>query len=93
METSSTHITFIQDWIDSLKIAILESNIEKSYELTQNLPFSQDIIEQSKNDAELFECLMIAKELIGQTIAMLENNKEMTRQQLEKMRQAKKFLI
>ncbi|TLE00374.1 hypothetical protein LS73_005090 [Helicobacter muridarum] len=37
----------IQEWIDSLKIALLENNEDKAYELTQNLPF---FIERNDNN-------------------------------------------
>lgn len=93
MNISPTHRTLIQEWIDSLKIAILESNTDRSYELTQNLPFSSDFIKQSQDNPEMLEYLTIARELIGQTITMLKNDKEITRQHLEKIKQAKKFLI
>lgn len=43
MQSSKISIRYnsqkIQEWIDSLKIALLENNEDKAYELTQNLPF------------------------------------------------------
>lgn len=80
----------IEKWINCLKVAIIENNIQEAFSLTQNLPFNT--IEHIDNkDKELLEYLDIAKELINQTIEILESNKYDALQQMEKIRQAKKF--
>ncbi len=82
----------IQNWIDSLKIALLESNSQKAFELTQNLPFHSEYFLQNSNNQIFTEYLDIAKELIAQCITLLQNNQEETRIQLDKIRQMRKFL-
>lgn len=74
----------IEIWLDSMKVALIEENCDKAYELTQNLPFTQDT--QSN-----VEYLNMASELISQAITLLEKNKKDAKEQLEKIRQAKRF--
>ncbi|MCI5785965.1 hypothetical protein [Helicobacter trogontum] len=80
----------IEQWIKSFKIALIENNIQEAFTLTQNLPFNTAISMESA-DKEMIEYLDIAKELISQTIELLESSRHDTRQQMEKIRQAKKF--
>ena len=74
----------IEQWIKAFKIALIENNTQEAFMLTQNLPFDTSM-SMNNADKELLEYLDIAKELISQTI---EHD---TRQQMEKIRQAKKF--
>ncbi len=84
----------IAQWIDSLKIAIIENNTSKTLELIQILPFDESLIRENKiNDKEILEYLDIAKELISQVINKLEIQREETRQQLYKIKQTRKFLV
>lgn len=80
----------IEQWIKSFKIALIENNIQEAFTLTQNLPFNTAISMEGA-DKEMIEYLDIAKELISQTIELLESSRHDTRQQMEKIRQAKKF--
>lgn len=80
----------IEQWIKSFKIALIENNAQEAFVLTQNLPFSTNMPLENA-DKELLEYLDIAKELITQTIEILESNRHDVRQQIEKIRQAKKF--
>ncbi|RDU65294.1 hypothetical protein CQA53_06900 [Helicobacter didelphidarum] len=84
----------IESWLDSLKIALLESDSQKAFEITQNLPFNTDFIETIQhNDNDMLEYLNIAKELITQTIHLLHENKNSTRMQLDKIRQTRLFFM
>lgn len=80
----------IEQWIKAFKIALIENNTQEAFMLTQNLPFDTSM-SMNNADKELIEYLDIAKELISQTIDLLESSQHDTRQQMEKIRQAKKF--
>ncbi|PAF41966.1 hypothetical protein [Helicobacter sp. 11S03491-1] len=71
------------NWADSLKIALLEKNTQKAYELITHLP------EKSFKD---MEDLLVAQELISQTIEMLEGDQENLKKQMFQIKMAKKFL-
>ncbi|PAF42767.1 hypothetical protein [Helicobacter sp. 11S02596-1] len=71
------------DWIDRLKIAILEGDTQKAYELVTHLP---------KDSFKDMDSLLIAQELIAQTIEMLENDQEKVKKQMLQIKMAKKFL-
>lgn len=71
------------NWVDDLKIAIIEKNTQKAYELITNIPSYA-----FKN----LEDLLIAQELISQTIEMLESDKENIQKQMLQIKMAKKFL-
>lgn len=82
----------IEKWIQSFKIALLENNIQEAFLLTQNLPFdTKATIENA--DLELQEYLDIARELISQTITILQSQQDDTRKQIEKIRQTRKFFF
>lgn len=82
----------IEKWIQSFKIALLENNIQEAFLLTQNLPFDTNVSMVNAN-SELQEYLDIARELIGQTIEILQSRQDDTRKQIEKIRQTKKFFF
>ena len=82
----------IEKWIQSFKIALLENNIQEAFLLTQNLPFDTNVSMVNAN-SELQEYLDIARELIGQTIEILQSQQDDTRKQIEKIRQTKKFFF
>ncbi len=84
----------ITKWIDALKIAIIENNIDNAMELIDNLPFDKDSIFNGKYDGnvELLEYLNIAKELISQVLDILITQQEDARNQIYKIKQARKFL-
>ncbi|PAF47663.1 hypothetical protein BKH41_07170 [Helicobacter sp. 12S02232-10] len=71
------------NWADSLKIAILEGNTQKAYELVINLP-----TDSFKDMDEL----LTAQELIAQSIEMLEKDQEKVKKQMLQIKMAKKFL-
>ncbi|PAF47487.1 hypothetical protein BKH46_03355 [Helicobacter sp. 12S02634-8] len=71
------------NWADSLKIAILEGDTQKAYELIINVPTT------SLNE---LEDLLIAQELIAQGIEMLEKDQEKVKKQMLQLKLAKKFL-
>ncbi|RDU69409.1 hypothetical protein CQA66_08925 [Helicobacter aurati] len=99
MESTNDYIYYdskhTQAWLDSLKIALLEQNEEATYELIQHLPFEIRTTNEKNlaQDEALLEYLQTAKELIAQSITLLESKKEETLRQLEKIRNAKKFLL
>ncbi len=69
------------NWLDSLKIAIIQKDSDKAFELTQNLP-----------QFESLEDMLEAQELISQVITLLEEDKEETKKQMQQIKAAKKFL-
>ncbi|PAF51011.1 hypothetical protein [Helicobacter sp. 13S00477-4] len=71
------------NWVDNLKIAILEKNIQKAYELVLDLP---------TDSFKDIEEMLIAQELISQAIEMLENDQEILKKQMLQIKMAKKFL-
>ena len=84
----------IERWLDSLKIALLESNADEAYNLTQNLPFNMEYFENNTNiEPVMLEYLNMASELISQSIELLQNSKEEARIQLHRIRQVKNFFI
>ena len=84
----------IERWLDSLKIALLESNADEAYNLTQNLPFDMEYFENNTNiEPIMIEYLNMASELIAQSIELLQNSKEEARIQLHRIRQVKNFFI
>ncbi|PAF43654.1 hypothetical protein BKH40_06525 [Helicobacter sp. 11S02629-2] len=66
-----------------MKVALLEKDSKKAFELTQNLP-------NLKDDTAL-ENLNIVLNLIKEAINLLEDEKALTKANLDKMKQAKKF--
>lgn len=72
-------------WLDSLKIALINNDENKAFELTQNLP-------ELLNEASL-ESKLQAKELIAQTIDLLQLHKNHTRLSMEQIKAAKNFFI
>lgn len=76
-------------WIDSMKIALIEKDSQKAFNLTQNLPFSESSL--SDIDSNILERLDIAKELISQCIDLLNTDKSQVREQLDRILKAKKF--
>ncbi len=82
----------IEQWIQSLKIALIENNVQAAFLLTQDLPFDTHTFTDNV-DAEMKEYLDIAHELIGQTIAILQSQRDDVRKQIEKIRQTRKFFF
>ncbi|MWV62456.1 hypothetical protein DCO58_04125 [Helicobacter saguini] len=78
-------------WLDSMKIALLEKDSQRAFDLTQNLPFDSMEISQDLNNKELLEYLQMAKELISQAIELLQENKKQSKEQLDKIFKAKRF--
>ena len=73
----------VRAWLDSLKIALMNNDENKAFALTQNLP-------NLLNEASL-ESKLQAKELISQTIELLQLHKNHTRLSMEQIRAAKNF--
>lgn len=71
------------NWLDSLKVALLENNTQKAYELVIDIP---------KDAFKDMDELLIAQELISQTIEMLERDQESLKKQMLQIKMAKKFL-
>lgn len=70
------------NWVDSLKIALLEKNTQKAYNLVISLP----------KDLNGLEEMLVAQELISQAIEMLETEQEGLKKQMLQIKMAKKFL-
>lgn len=71
------------NWLDSLKIALLENNTQRAYELVIDIP---------KDTFKDMDELLMAQELISQTIEMLERDQESLKKQMLQIKMAKKFL-
>lgn len=86
--------TKIEAWIQALKIALIENNMDEAFRLTQELPFDSEALKAAPTiDSAMREYLDIARELIGQTIDILQTQRDDTRKQIEKIRQTRKFLL
>lgn len=70
------------NWADSLKVALLEKNTQKAYNLVVDLPKNFNGLEE----------MLIAQELISQAIEMLEAEQEGLKKQMLQIKMAKKFL-
>lgn len=70
-------------WLDSLKIALMNNDEIKAFELTQNLP---SLLAQASLESKLQ-----ARELISQTIDLLQSHKNHTRLSMEQIKAAKNF--
>lgn len=77
----------VEKWCDALKIAIIEKNETLAFELTQNIPDFQ-MLDANKR----IEYLMVARDLIEQSIEMLIQSKYETLEIMQRVKQAKKFL-
>lgn len=74
----------IQNWLDKLKIALIQENENAAFSLASELPEGLD----SQN----LELKLQARELILQAKQLLEKNKIQTRIHMEHIKAAKKFL-
>lgn len=82
----------IEIWLDSMKVALIEENCDKAYELTQNLPFEAHFFSENvKLDSKSLEHLNMVKELLSQAITLLESKQKEAKIQLDKIRHAKNF--
>ncbi|MCE3047583.1 hypothetical protein [Helicobacter kayseriensis] len=70
-------------WLDNLKIALIEGDAQKAFQISTNLPQ-----EGFKNLEEMLD----ARELILQTMELLKQEKEKTRIAMQQIRTAQKFL-
>ncbi|WP_104749242.1 hypothetical protein [Helicobacter cynogastricus] len=73
------------NWVDELKIALLENNLEKAGVLVENCPF----LENAQAD---LETLQIARELITQTIARLQEAQQQLGLQMRQLKAARRFM-
>lgn len=71
------------NWLDSLKIALLQGDSQRAFEISTNLP--------SEGFRDLDEMLQ-ARELISQTTELLKYEKEKIRIAMQQIRTAQKFL-
>lgn len=71
------------NWLDSLKVALLQEDSQKAFEISTNLP--------SEGFKDLEEMLQ-ARELISQTTELLRQEKEKVRIAMQQIRTAQKFL-
>lgn len=71
------------NWLDELKIALLEKDLVKAFEMSTHLP--------SEGFDQLDDMLQ-AQELITQTIYLLKQEKEKIRIAMQQIRIAQKFL-
>lgn len=69
-------------WLDSLKVAILQKDVQRAFALIQTLPESFDDI----------ETMLQARELIAQVLDLLEEEKNHIRIQMLQIKAAKKFI-
>lgn len=77
----------IASWIDQVKIALVNQDGDKAFELTQTLPNFNHI----ENEYDKIELLSVVKELIFQTIQLLQQDQNNIREKIKKIKQAKKF--
>lgn len=71
----------IMNWCNNLKIALINKDSQRAFELTQNLPHFDDI-----------EDMLEARELIAQVVELLENERDDVKKQMLQIRIAKQFL-
>lgn len=71
------------NWLDSLKIALLQEDSQRAFELSSNLP-----PEGFRN----LEEMLMAREMIAQTTELLKKEKERVRIAMQQIRTAQKFL-
>lgn len=71
------------NWLDSLKVALLQNDLSKAFEISTNLP--------GEGFDSLDEMLQ-ARELIAQTTYLLKQEKERVRIAMQQIRTAQKFL-
>ena len=70
-------------WLNKLKVAIVNQNVEEAYQLIINIP---------KDELQTQEDLLNAKEFIHQGIKLLENEQQKIHQQMIQIKNAQKFL-
>ncbi|WP_104637927.1 hypothetical protein [Helicobacter bizzozeronii] len=73
------------NWVDELKIALLENNTRKAFKLIESCP----LMEQGCNDLETLEC---AKALIATTIERLQEEQQALGAQMRQLKAAQRFL-
>lgn len=71
------------NWLDSLKIALLQEDSQKAFALCSNLP---------KEGFGSLDEMLQARELIAQTKELLIKEKEKVRIAMQQIRTAQKFL-
>lgn len=71
------------NWLDKLKIALLQNDTQRAYELVIDIP---------KDTFKDMDELLMAQELISQTIEMLQKDQENLKKQMLQIKMAKKFL-
>lgn len=71
------------NWLDNLKVALLNHDLSSAYDLSTNLP--------QEGFSSLDEMLQ-AKELIAQTTELLQKEREKLRIAMQQVRTAQKFL-
>ncbi|WP_231860245.1 hypothetical protein [Helicobacter himalayensis] len=78
MNLQTTH------WLDELKIALLQKDEKRAFELSVNLP---DDLSQTPLESKLQ-----ARELLSQVIQLLEQKKQESRHTMEQIRAVQAFL-
>ncbi|PAF51113.1 hypothetical protein BKH43_02595 [Helicobacter sp. 13S00401-1] len=73
----------VSSWIDNMKVALLEKDSKKAFLLTQDLP--------AFKEGTNIEDLNIVLDLIKEAINLLEDERALTKSNLDKIKQAKKF--
>lgn len=68
-------------WLDSLKVAVINENTQKILDLIQNLPESANISH-----------LISAKEIVGEYLENLKSQRNLTLNQMQKLKEARRFL-
>lgn len=71
----------VREWLDSLKVAIINKNQAKSLHLIENLPEFSNI-----------DDLLCARELVLQVLERLECEKKELGIKMEKLKQQRRFL-
>lgn len=71
-------------WLDELKIALLQKDEKRAFELSVNLP---DDLSQTPLESKLQ-----ARELLSQVIKLLEQKKQESKHAMEQIRAAQAFL-
>ncbi|MFC3846939.1 hypothetical protein ACFOPX_00100 [Helicobacter baculiformis] len=73
------------NWVDKLKIALLENNLSKAFALVESCPFVE-------GDGTDLETLQTAQELIFQTLERLKEAQGALGVQMRQLRAAQRFL-
>ncbi|WP_104757739.1 hypothetical protein [Helicobacter salomonis] len=73
------------NWVDKLKIALLENDLPRASALVESCPFKE-------GDGIDLETLQVARELISQTLQRLRNEQQALGVQMRQLKVAQRFV-